>query len=62
MGFKCPVCHKDFGTNRKEMESHLKSHSDKTIIDDLVRLNFNDCLISINNIKNVKAEDIIKKE
>ena len=61
MGFKCPVCHKDFGTNKKEMELHLKNHSDKTIVDDLIRLNFNDCLISINNIKNIKAEDVIKK-
>lgn len=63
MGFRCPVCHKDFETNKKEMELHFKSHSDKTIIDDLIRLNFNDCLISISNIKNIiKAEDIIKKE
>jgi hypothetical protein len=62
MGFKCPVCHKDFGTNKKEMELHLKSHSDKIIINDLIRLNFNDCLTSACNIKNIiKAEDVIKK-
>lgn len=63
MGFKCPICHKDFRTNRKEMELHLESHSDKTIIGDLERLNFNDTLISINGLSGViNAEDIIKKE
>jgi uncharacterized C2H2 Zn-finger protein len=24
MGFKCPFCHKDFGTNKKEWEEHCK--------------------------------------
>jgi hypothetical protein len=44
------------------MELHLKSHSDKIIINDLIRLNFNDCLTSACNIKNIiKAEDVIKK-
>lgn len=63
MGFKCPICHKDFGTDRKEMESHLESHSDKTIVDDLERLNRNEILISAIGLSSIiKAEDIIKKE
>lgn len=63
MGFKCPICHKDFGTDKKEMELHLENHSDKIIIKDLGRLNFNDTLISASGIRDiVKAEDIISKE
>lgn len=46
MGFRCPVCHKDFGVDKMKMCECIASHSDeeKNGVKDLFRLNFNDCL------------------
>ena len=61
MGFRCPICHKDFGINKNEMEKHLECHSEKNIVEDLTRLNFNDIILSASGADVCgKAEDIIK--
>lgn len=61
MGFRCPICHKDFGTNKTEMEKCLESHSDNNIIKDLTRLNFNDIILSASGAEICgKSEDILR--
>ena len=28
MGYKCPACHADFGTNKADLIAHIKSNKD----------------------------------
>ena len=33
MGFKCPVCYSDFGTNKSKWENHIKNCNDGLSLD-----------------------------
>ena len=60
MGFKCPICHKDFGHDKEAMSQCLGSHSEEVVGQgnpNLVRTNFNDLMANLvkSQIPNIKG-------
>lgn len=61
MGFKCPVCKKDFENNKTEFDKHLSEENYSYDFQTLTNINVNETLIGILKNTNKNITDVNKE-
>ena len=52
MGFKCPVCKKDFGTEKEEFQEHLDLENYKINLNTLSYINSSETFMNVLAVEN----------
>ena len=52
MGFKCPVCKKDFGTKKEEFQKHLDLENYKIDLNTLSYINSSETFMNVLAVEN----------